>query len=141
MPSQPHSAIDPRVSDKSFQTRIVPVSETLFAGSGSTQVSVLGSASVKGPYTLNVIVPVASLVAPLRVAVSVIGSPSVTGVVAWVVSSRAVPSDGASPQAPRVSPWRSWAATAGAPTVIVFMPLWQRVTFGCPLLPLFGMAK
>jgi hypothetical protein len=73
MPSQPHSAIDPRVSDKSFQTRIVPVSETLFAGSGSTQVSVLGSASVKGPYSLNVIVPVASLVAPLRVAVSLIG--------------------------------------------------------------------
>src|SRR5215217_5026641 len=113
MPSQPHSAIDPRVSDKSFQTRIVPVSETLFAGSGSTQVSVLGSASVKGPYSLNVIVPVASLVAPIRVAVSLIGLPrvagAVAGAVATVVSSGVVTSgrgSGVSPfeQAPRVSP-------------------------------------
>jgi hypothetical protein len=37
-----------------------------------------------------------------------------------------------SAHAPRVSPWLfRWAASAGAPTVIVW-PLWQRVTFEWP---------
>src|SRR5215218_3066017 len=47
--------------------------------------SVAGSTLASyGPYSVNVIVPVASLVAPARVAVSLIGSPSVAEGVASV---------------------------------------------------------
>src|SRR5437899_848041 len=60
-----------------------PIVVTRFA---ATQVSVVGSGSENGPYRLNVIPPVAVDVAPVSVAVSLIGSPSVTDAVALVVS-------------------------------------------------------
>jgi len=52
----------------------------------STHVSVDGSFPDCGPYSLNVTVPVAFPVAPLIVAVSLIGLPTITEAVALVVN-------------------------------------------------------